>query len=1017
MPQHSTFRLLALVLVGAATACAQGLTTTATKDDWEEINFAFDRAVLTDGYPSLLRLAELLQKHPEYRVRLIGHADHYGPDPYNEKLGRARAQAVKDFLVKYGARDNQIAIESRGERQPKVSGQTREGRWMNRRVEVIVTDAQGRTISAAGIGEAIKAIEASELKKIADCCESILRKLDRLDEILALLKDLKAENEKLKQQIAALERAQAEARKQVTQLAEPPRPPSTAEIAQVTETAARKVAEEAKPSRFALLGLNIGPALNESLFTPLGRGNLTFSGRGRYFAPFGKTQAHALQAEGEYLYYRDRQEGQFDLGLVNRFRRAQLGLFSSFKHVSLLDLGGGTLGQAALTVDYLFGRGRFGMFGTKGYLDNRVIARRPVNPTATIWEESYLKIVDQIGASATVGAWKDAYFDANFGALFRRGGANRPGGMVRLVQPINEQWAFTVEAGLNETMVGAKNTGRLAVGLQFGNWLRPKQYLEVQHPVPVEIPRLRYELLRRYVRAGNSIPVADAGPDQIGVPAGAIRLDGSGSYDPDGDPLTYEWTQLAGPAVSLTGKNTPIATFTAAEGQSYRFRLTVKDPQGASASAAVTVTTAAPLPVRIVRFTANPSTIRAGQSATLFWQIENAESAEISGIGRVDPRTGTTTVAPTRTTEYRLTARNRTSEVSETVVVIVEQPQVRILSFYASPATITEGESSTLYWQTENAESVTISGIGAVATSGSTAVSPSRTTTYTLTARNPHGEASAQLTVQVTPGALPRIVRFGAAPPEIVAGETSNLFWVVENADEVTISGIGRVETAGSREVAPATTTTYTLTARNRRGEVTATAVVAVTPRVRILSFTARPTEITPGMAVVLDWSTENAVSAFISGVGPVAPTGFTIVYPRETTTFVLTAIGNRSQETARVTVTVTRPTPPPPPTEPPKASPPIAVAASQLVTIFPQLVLNGSGSFDPAGGPVSYSWRTLHGKALISNPSGPMPVVYLLDGFGEYIFELTVTNRSGLSASTRVTVTYIVNRLWGGPI
>ncbi len=1006
-------RLLALALAGAVALSAQGLTTTATKDDWEEINFAFDRAVLTDGYPSLLRLAELLQKHPDYRVRLIGHADHYGPDAYNEKLGRARAQTVKDFLVKYGARENQITIESRGEQQPKVSGRTREGRWMNRRVEIIVTDAQGRTISAAGIGEAIKAIEESELKKIADCCESVLRKLDKLDEILALLKDLKAENERLRKQVAALEQAQAEARKQVTQLAEAPKPPSAAEVSQVAETAARKAVEEARPSRFSLLGLNIGPALNESLFTPLGRGNLTFTGRGRYFAPFGKTEMHALQAEGEYLYYRDRQEGQFDIGLVNRFRTMQLGLFSSFKHVSLSDLGGGTLGQAALTVDYLFSRGRFGMFGTKGYLDNRVISRRPINPAATVWEESYLKIVDQIGASATVGAWKDAYFDANFGALFRRGGTNRPGGIFRLVQPINEQWAFTVEAGLNETMVGAKNTGRLAVGLQFGNWLRPKQYLEVRHPVPVEIPRLRYELLTRRVRTGNSIPVADAGPDQIGVPAGTIRLDGSGSYDPDGDPLTYEWTQLAGPAVSISGKNTAVATFTATEGQSYRFRLTVKDPQGASASAAVTVTTAAPLAVRIVRFTANPSTIRAGQSSTLVWQIENAESAEISGIGRVDPRAGTTTVAPTRTTEYRLTARNRTSEVSETVVVVVEQPQVRILSFYASPTNIMEGESSTLHWQTENAETVTISGIGNVAAGGSTAVSPSRTTTYTLTARNPYGEASAQVTVQVTPGTLPRIVRFAAAPPEIVAGETSNLFWVVENADEVSISGIGRVETAGSREVAPTTTTTYTLTARNRRGEISATAAVAVTPRVRILSFTGRPAEIRPGMAVVLDWATENAVSAYISGVGPVAPSGSTIVYPKETTTYVLTAIGNRSQDTARVTITVTKPEPPPPPPPPPKGNPPIADAGRDFETLSREVRLDGTGSRDPDGGPLTYSWRVVQGSAVIINGNTPTPTVQLVGMSGDYIFELTVTNKAGLSSSARVVVRFLSVRSW----
>lgn len=1013
MFESRSFRLIAFTALVATALCAQGLTTTATKDDWEEINFAFDRAVLTDGYPSLLRLAELLQKHPEYRVSLVGHADHVGSDAYNEKLGRARAETVKQFLVKYGARDNQITIETRGKRQPKASNQTREGRWMNRRVEITVRDGQGRVISAAGVGEAIQAIEQAELKKITECCESVLRKLDKLDEILALLKDLKAENEKLKQEIAALQRAQAAAEKQVTRLAEAPKPPQPAEIAQVAEAAARKVVEEAKPSRFSLLGLNIGPTLGESQFTPLGRGNLTFTGRGRYFAPFGQSGMHALQAEGEYLYYRDRQEGQFDIGLVNRYRKAQVGLFSSIKHVGLTDLGGGTLGQGALTVDYLFSRGRIGMFGTKGYLDNRVIARRPINPTATIWEESYLKIVDQIGASTTVGAWKDAYFDANFGALFRRGGTNRPGGTFRLVQPINPQWAFTIEAGLNETMVGPKNTGRLVFGLQFGNWLRPKQYLEVQHPVPVEIPRLRYELLTRKVRVGNSVPVADAGPDQIGVAAGTIRLDGSASYDPDGDPLSFEWTQIAGPAVSLSGKNTATASFTAAEGQTYRFRLTVKDPQGAAASASVTVSTAAPLPVRIVRFTANPATIRAGQSSTLVWQIENAESAEISGIGRVDPRSGTTTVAPTRTTEYKLTARNRAGEVSETLTVIVEQPQVRILSFYASPTNILAGESATLFWQTENAESVAISGIGAVAASGSQAVSPTQTTTYVLTARNPYGEASAQVTIQVTPGTLPRIVKFAAAPPEIVAGESSTLVWLVENATEVTISGIGRVEPAGTREVNPVSNTTYTLTAHNSRGDVTATATVAVIPRVRIVSFTANPTSITPGMAVVLSWSTENALSAYISGVGPVTPSGSLLVYPRETTTYTLTALGNRSQESAQVTVTVTTPPPPPPPPPPPKGNPPIADAGKNFETLVRQIRLDGTGSKDPDGGPLTYSWRLVQGAAAILDPTSPTPRVQLAGPSGDYVFELTVTNQAGLSSKATVTVKLLWARFY----
>ena len=118
-------------------------------------------------------------------------------------------------------------------------------------------------------------------------------------------------------------------------------------------------------------------------------------------------------------------------------------------------------------------------------------------------------------------------------------------------------------------------------------------YNGVQHAVPVDVPRIRYEILTRTVRTGNDAPVANAGPDQIGVAVGTITLDGSASHDPEGDAITYQWTQVSGPSVSLSGMNTARASFTAAEGQSYGFRLVVKDPQGQQGVDTVTVTTSA----------------------------------------------------------------------------------------------------------------------------------------------------------------------------------------------------------------------------------------------------------------------------------------------------------------------------------------------------------------------------------------------------------------------------------------
>ena len=74
-----------------------------------------------------------------------------------------------------------------------------------------------------------------------------------------------------------------------------------------------------------------------------------------------------------------------------------------------------------------------------------------------------------------------------------------------------------------------------------------------------------------------------------------------------------------------------------------------------------------------------------------------------------------------------------------------------INSFSASPLTINVGDSSVLSWSVTDATSVTIdNAIGSVAMTGATAVNPTTTTTYTLTAINTAGSVTATTTVAVT---------------------------------------------------------------------------------------------------------------------------------------------------------------------------------------------------------------------------------------------------------------------------
>lgn len=78
------------------------------------------------------------------------------------------------------------------------------------------------------------------------------------------------------------------------------------------------------------------------------------------------------------------------------------------------------------------------------------------------------------------------------------------------------------------------------------------------------------------------------------------------------------------------------------------------------------------------------------------------------------------------------------------------KPAPAIRSFTVEPGSITAGQSATLSWAVENADSVNISGIGAVQSTGNRSVSPSSTTTYRLTATGPGGTTERSVTLSVS---------------------------------------------------------------------------------------------------------------------------------------------------------------------------------------------------------------------------------------------------------------------------
>ncbi len=101
------------------------------------IYFDFNSAVIKPtSYPVLDDAAKVLKAKPKMRVEISGHTDSIGSDSYNQKLSYQRANAVKDYLMRYHNIESlRLIVVGYGESQPIADNRTKAGRDLNRRIE------------------------------------------------------------------------------------------------------------------------------------------------------------------------------------------------------------------------------------------------------------------------------------------------------------------------------------------------------------------------------------------------------------------------------------------------------------------------------------------------------------------------------------------------------------------------------------------------------------------------------------------------------------------------------------------------------------------------------------------------------------------------------------------------------------------------------------------------------------------------------------------------------------------
>ncbi|MFS2080367.1 OmpA family protein [Telluria sp. Tellsp99] len=107
-----------------------------------DVLFATDRAELNaNGMATVKKLAEIMTQNPDRTVMVEGFTDSTGTAAHNKDLSERRAASVAQALVGLGVPRERIGMRGYGEAFPVASNDTAANRQLNRRVEIVLSNA------------------------------------------------------------------------------------------------------------------------------------------------------------------------------------------------------------------------------------------------------------------------------------------------------------------------------------------------------------------------------------------------------------------------------------------------------------------------------------------------------------------------------------------------------------------------------------------------------------------------------------------------------------------------------------------------------------------------------------------------------------------------------------------------------------------------------------------------------------------------------------------------------------
>jgi hypothetical protein len=323
----------------------------------------------------------------------------------------------------------------------------------------------------------------------------------------------------------------------------------------------------------------------------------------------------------------------------------------------------------------------------------------------------------------------------------------------------------------------------------------------------------------------------------------------------------------------------------------------------------------------VTAYVASPPTIKAGETTTLFWRVENCARSELYAGATLVTRTDNGCayyigVSPQVTTPYvlKIFPSNGSGPTTQTVVVRVVDPNApgpAIESFTSSAATVWEGEPIRLSWRVKNCVRVELKGEAGAALSvpnsceGAVDLVPVKNTIYTLNAYSENEKlSSATVAVQVNIRVIQPVIDFFYAQNQnINEGEGADLYFKAHDAIKLELKdpnyGMYPLQTfEGGIRVFPLVTSDYVLYAYNAQGQFVTSAVrINVTPKPpRIESFVASSDNIEQGESVTLSWNAPGATKVTISSDPQsfyrdnLPASGNLVVNPNQGTSYLITA-------------------------------------------------------------------------------------------------------------------------------